>query len=382
MQIVGGVYREQCCVPHWDAVYGSGGRAAAAIASLSPDSVLHTYLEDQLDAAPINKFGIPIRHYRRSTGIVFLYFHPLSRPHIQPPTSEIIKHPKIEVKGDVVLRFGFLEGDSVVDARRAVYDPQTWRNPPSFGSNGSVANELAIVLNELELRCATGLDDINLAALHLMKQQGAILVVAKRGVKGATVFESNGKVSIVPAYRSSGVFKIGTGDVFSAVFTHYWGEKGLPASIAADFASRSVASYCGTVQLPVKEEGLSQLEPIKFVASGSILLHGEVDTIGHRYEMEEARFILKEFGVEVSCPILGDAFDGEETAVLAIATEFSAEVLDIIDRAKRNKIPVIILNGAKAKMDHLHLDHAEVVDDFSSAIYFAAWAAAENANSL
>ena len=43
MEIAGGVYRELCCIPKWDAIFGSGGRAAAAVASLSPDSVLHTY---------------------------------------------------------------------------------------------------------------------------------------------------------------------------------------------------------------------------------------------------------------------------------------------------------------------------------------------------
>lgn len=384
MQIVGGVYRELCCVPDWDAIYGSGGRAAAAISSLSPDSVLHTYLEDGFDAALISRFGIPIRHYPRSTGIAFSYFHPLSRPHIEPPSSEIIKQSKIEVNGDVVLRFGFLEGDSVISARRAVYDPQTWRDQQPFGSNGSIAKELAIVLNELELRCATGIDDIHLAASHLMEHQGATIVVAKGGVKGATVFESNRKISIVPAYRSSGVFKIGTGDIFSAVFTHYWGEKGLSAAIAADIASRSVSVYCSTMQLPVKDDVLSQLVAVKFVASGSVLLHGGVDTIGQRYTMEEARFILKELGVNVLCPQLGDVVNGDETAVLLIEDGLGSEVTELINRAKKNKTHVVLLQGAGAKTGDIYLDdsNTEVVDDFSSALYFSAWAAAENASSI
>ena len=382
MEIAGGVYRELCCIPKWDAIFGSGGRAAAAVASLSPDSVLHTYFEKIPDTALINKFGISVQNSSRPTSIAFSYFHPLSTPHIEPKSSEIIKQPKIEVCGDVVLRFGFLEGDAVINARRAVYDPQTWQNPASFGSNGSSAKELAIVLNELELQYATGIDDTNLAALHLMEQQAVSIVIVKRGVKGAIVFERNGNVSIVPVYRTSKVFKIGTGDVFSAMFTYYWGEKEFSAADAADMASRSVATYCNTIQLPIKDDNLSLLQPIKFEKSGSILLHGVVDTIGQRYEMEEAKYILKEFGVGVFCPNLGDTVNGEETAVLVIAAEFNAELLDMIDRAKKDDLPVIILNETKEKTDHVSLDNIEVVDDFSSAIYLAAWAAAENANSM
>ena len=166
------------------------------------------------------------------------------------------------------------------------------------------------------------------------------------------------------------------------MFTYYWGEKEFSAADAADMASRSVATYCNTIQLPIKDDNLSLLQPIKFEKSGSILLHGVVDTIGQRYEMEEAKYILKEFGVEVFCPNLGDAVNGEETAVLVIASEFNVELLDMIDRAKKDDLPVIILNETKEKTEHVSLDNIEVVDDFSSAIYLAAWAAAENANSM
>ena len=371
-----------CCVPPWDETYGSGGRAAAAISSLSPDSTLHTYLEDGLDKTLTSKLGIKIRRYPRPTGIAFSYFHSLSKPHIQPPSGEIIKQPKIEVSGNVVLRFGFLEGNAVINARRAVYDPQTWQNPPSFASNGSVAKELAFVLNELELRSTTGINDIKLAACHLMDHQDAAIVVVKGGTKGATVFESDGIVSIIPAFRSSEVFKIGTGDVFSAVFTHYWGEKSLSPSIAADIASRSVAAYCSNKLLPIEEEGLSQLVPIKFLAPGSILIYGSVDTVGQRYTMEEARFILREFGVDVSCPNLGDTSNGKETAVLLIEDGFDSEVSELINLAKGNNTPVVLLKAADKKIDNTFLDDSsiEVVDDFSSALYFAAWAAAENEN--
>ena len=356
-----------------------GGRAASAISLLSPGSTLHAYLEGGLDTNLISKFGISVEQHPRSSGIILSYFHPLSRPHIQPLTSEIIKQPNIEVNGDVVLRFGFLEGDSVIDARRAVFDPQTWLNPPAFRENGSNAKELAIVLNELELRCATGINDINFAAIHLMEHQDAKVVVAKGGVRGATVFENNGKITNISAYRSTRVFKIGTGDVFSAVFAHHWGEKGLSAASAADIASRSVAVYCSIIQLPVGDDSLTPLTPINFETYGSVLLLGGVDAIGQRYAMEEARFVLRELGMTVSCPMLGDKVSGEESAVLIIADGLDAEISQFIIQAENTGAQVIILNETRQEIDHINRDVTQVVEDFSSAIYFSAWAAAEKA---
>jgi len=46
MDIAGGLYRERCYIPKWDALFGSGGRAAAAISILSPGGILHTYVEN------------------------------------------------------------------------------------------------------------------------------------------------------------------------------------------------------------------------------------------------------------------------------------------------------------------------------------------------
>lgn len=383
MHIVGGLYREQCSMPAWDAVFGSGGRAAAAVSTLSPGSFLHSYLEDfgAEGVASLKKLGIEMILSPRPTAIVFSYFHPLSRPHIQPSPKGIERQPPIQVSGDVVLRFGFLEGDAIVDARRAVYDPQTWRNPVSFGANGSVAKELAIVLNELELRSATGVDDLNLAAVKLMAHQGALVVVVKGGIRGATIFEHGGKANAIPAYRSSRVFKIGTGDVFSAIFAHHWAEKGLPASDAADIASRSVADYCSVGHLPLANDKLHQYAPINFKALGSVLLEGDVDTIGNRYTMEEARFILRELGVEVFCPALDGASIPHAKAVLVLADGLECLAVKHIC-AKNAGMPIVILRERREQAGELLLEgnNVTVTDDFVSSLYFAAWAAAESAD--
>lgn len=370
-------------MPAWDAVFGSGGRAAAAISALSPGSTLHTYAGDSDGEAVefLKAFDIAINVRQRPTPIVFVYFHPLSQPHIQPPRGKIERQPKIRVAGDVVLRFGFLEGDAIVEARRAVYDPQSWRNPVRFDENGSVAEELAIVLNELELLSATGLSDLDLAASCLMERQGAVVIVAKGGIRGATVFERDGTITHVPAYRSFRVFKIGTGDVFSATFTHYWAEKDLSAVQAADAASRSVAAYCNGGLLPVDEGELPHLDPLGIVASGTVLIEGCANTLGQRYTMEEARFVLRELGVSASSKALDNLIETKETAILVLAEGLDMQTVESIQRAKIAGLPIVILreNGVRIPGDMADGDNVVVTNDFSSALYFAAWAASEPA---
>ena len=386
MLIAGGVYREQCCVPAWDAMFGSGGRAAMAISALSPGSSLYAYVEScEIEATNVlKKLGVAVKFSQRRTGVVFSYFHPLSRPYIYPTVHEIVCQPAITIQGDAVLRFGFLEGEAIVDAGRAVYDPQTWRNPAPFEANGSRSNELAVVLNELEVKSASGLADLSLAAQQVIEDQQAELVVVKRGIWGATVFERSGNVSHIPVYRSSRVFKIGTGDVFSAVFAHYWAEKRLSPAEAADLASRAVSQYCSTGNLPIEPDRLDQFVPIHCATSGTVLLLGEIGSLGRRYTMEEARFVLKELGVNVCSPALADEMSGSPTAILIFADGAEAETIRSIERELYPDLPIFVLQEKGVRCDelmkHPSLTKATFVDDFTTAIYGVAWAALELAH--
>lgn len=383
MYIVGGFYSEQCCMPAWDAMFGSGARAAMAVSTLSPGSSLHTYSEilNCEGLYELKEQGIRLHLVQRPTGIVFSYFHPLSRPHIYPPPYELEHQPSITVKGEAVLRFGFLEGDAIVHADRAVYDPQTWRNPAPFRANGSSANELAIVLNELEIKSASGLEDLSLAAKQLINDQQAELVVVKRGIWGATVYERSGVVSHIPVYRSSKVFKIGTGDVFSANFSHFWAEKRLTPAESADLASRAVAQYCSTGTLPIEPDGLDQFVAINCGTSGTVLLLGEIGSLGQRYTMEEARFVLRELGVKVSCPAIDYGLSDTASAVLILADGADAKTIDCVESDLLPDLPIVVLQEKNVHCDELlkvpFLAKASIVDDFTTAIYNVAWAALE-----
>lgn len=379
MHIVGGLYRELCDLPFWDETMGSGGRAALVAATLSPNVEFSTFasLADHPVVLEMRTKQITVNVTNRTSAIVFAYFHPLSTPYIEPPRNTIESNASIQASGDAVLRFGFLEGDAVVSANRAVYDPQTWRDPPSFWANGSTANELALVLNELELRHIAGLDDVALAAQHVMKKEKASVIVVKRGPSGASVYEAAGNITHIPAYRSRRVFKIGTGDIFSAVFAVYWAERQLSPVEAADLASRSVSAYCDTREFSYDESSLQLRDPVYSGAGSRVRLEGGINTLGQQYTMEEAQFALRELGLEVTCPSLGLATTAWDADVILVINDgLPSEALTRIVADKASAVPVVVFD-ARSTADAV-FDYATwITDDFATAMYFAAWAAGE-----
>ena len=377
MDIAGGLYQETCLVPDWNAEYGSGGRAAVAVAGLSPRTVLHTYAPGHGSRGQdvLERLGVELRLKPSSHGVAFAYFHPLSTPHIEPRRSAMVQHAPIELSGDAVLRFGFLEGEAIVHANRAVYDPQTSVRPVMFADNGSSADELALVLNEAEARALSGKNDVREAATALLEAGTAHVVVVKGGARGALVMERGGAASEVPAYWSERVFKIGTGDVFSSVFALEWAERKHPAILAADRASLSVAAYCSSGILPLTADAQTPREPVTLEETPVVLLDGAVDTIGRRFVMEEARSSLLELGARVVCPALdGPTIGLTVMSALVIEEGLHGGLLLRLQGLERAGIPVVLLDERHAIGTH-GMGRLRVTDDFTSAIYFALWAA-------
>ncbi len=379
MHIAGGLYKETCLVPDWNAEYGSGGRAAAAAVGLSPVTVLHAYAPalGSSGQAALERLGVELRLQPSSHGIAFAYFHPLSTPHIEPRRSAMVRHAPITVSGEAVLRFGFLEGEAIVHANRAVYDPQTSVSPAMFADNGSSANELALVLNEAEARALSGRSDVRQAAAALLRHGAAHVVVVKCGARGALLMERGGATAEIPAYRSERVFKIGTGDVFSSVFALEWAERKQPAPLAAERASRSVATYCTCGILPLSADAQRPHEPVTLEETPVILLDGAVDTIGRRFVMEEARSSLLELGARVVCPTLDGVpmiSPASIMSALVIAEGLLGDMQPILQGLENAGIPVVLLDELRATAPAAQGSH-RVIDDFTSAIYFALWAA-------
>ncbi|WP_246701514.1 PfkB family carbohydrate kinase [Rhodopseudomonas sp. BR0G17] len=277
-----------------------------------------------------------------------------------------------------------VEGEAVVRAGRAVYDHQGAEDV--FPSNGSSATELAVVLNEAEASS----EGIELDVKQVLHRHSAQIVVVKRGPRGATVYTSRGASTEVPAYMSKQVFKIGSGDVFSAAFAHFWGEANREPEAAADMASRCVATFVEGHCLPL-EAPSDSAHPIKpFGSAGRIYLAGPFFDLAQRWLVEEARQAFVELGVRVFSP-LHDVGTGLSSIEIAKADldglKACAAVFALLDGADPGTLfevgyaralgkPVVCLAerwGAE-ELTMFAGSGCEVLPDFATAVYRAAWA--------
>ena len=368
--IAGGCYFEACEAPYWRALYGSGGRAAQALIGRGPVT-LHTYFPRARkgELYPFVAAGIDIRAADSASALAFAYFHPLSDPVLAPRRSDIPRLPAIRAAGDAVLRFGFLEGEAIVCGRRVVYDPQSVGEFEPFGRNGSSAQELAVVLNAHELRAASGQDGLDAAARALL-ESGAEVVVTKSGVQGAFVHTRGRSSAWVPAFWSDSVFKIGTGDVFSAAFTYAWAHLGRDPVEAAHAASRSVSQYAANRLLPLPRawDGPAQGRAIGARNGGLVHLVGSTARLADRWLCEEAAWRIQQLGVRVRR--LDDLSGGlpADGAFLVFADQIEPAALDeLARRVGAGRVVVISETDAASPEGVLR------TGDFTTALYWVCW---------
>jgi len=389
IRIVGGVYRERCLTPNRTNLLGSGGRAAAALVGLSDEVTLESFQPPAIamDARiALAAFGVATIFHDSTAQIGFEYLHPLSSPRIYPiPLPEA---GTVQVAGDVVLRFGCLEGDFRVTGGRVIYDPQSGAAPVLFHSNGSRADTLALVLNRAEAELLTGEPDPVNAAAVLKRLDDAKVIVIKMGATGAMVFE-NGHQHHVPAYRSEAVDKIGSGDVFSATFAHFWGEKGRSASDAADLASRYTAGYVEDRCLPLPPSAPEKEAIVPSAKAPKVYLGGPFFTTPQLWMIEEARSGLLSLGAKVFSPMHEVGF-GEASVVarqdlagldecdvmLALLPEPDPGTLFEVGYARARGMPVVALVQCPREQDPTMMigTDCEIVDDLATALYRVVWA--------
>ncbi len=405
IHIAGGTYAENCTETPWNELFGSGVRAAVALSDLSDQIYLTTYISDAdrvtLESTAAHyEFGL--RAERVHSTIEFYYQHGLSVPQIVPNPFLIEPAASLMVDAPNVLRFGFLEGDAVVRGERVVYDPQDGHRPKHFHENGSTAERLAVVANIDEcVKLAGGKhhDNLELLGKAVLDSEGAEVLVIKRGSTGAVVVTEN-KVVKVPAYCTSRVWPIGSGDVFSAVFASRWLEEGLDPFDAAKFASLSTAFYCQTKLLPIPKnlEGIFAPPAVTLGADDfplsrkQVYLAGPFFTMSERWLIEESLMNLKEQGFKVFSPLHNVGYG---TASVVVPADIKAikesdivfALLDGLDagtlfeigyaRALGKPVVVFVQNETEGSLKMLEGTHCEIVEDFASAIYRAAWVGME-----
>jgi nucleoside 2-deoxyribosyltransferase len=400
LHVVGGVYHEYCVHPRWNAIFGSAGRAALAIATLDTPVVLHAYMNDEALQA-MNDQGAWLQSFQvRPTAVPdmvgFTYLHDMAVPQIRKTPSP--PFAPITVVQDKVVRFGMLEGDAVVHAKWAVYDPQNGQASEPFRANGSTADHLALVLNSFEAGRMAGMDGEPPAvtAPALAKRQGAEVVVVKMGPEGAFVWTAHG-CDQVPAYRTSRVWKIGSGDCFVAHFANAWMHDGKSPRDAAEIASRATSYYCETQGFPNANNLASHSFPPLELSEGyrrgirrRIYLAGPFFDLAQVWMVEQARNSLREFGLDVFSPYhdvgLGSARDvvvqdlqAIEACdlVLAITDGLDAGTVYEIGYARALRKPVVVYSerhkGESLKM--MEGSGCMLCENYTTALYTALWEA-------
>lgn len=390
--VTGGVYAEQCIEPPWDDIFGSGGRAAAALKGHCPARLV-TYVSSGLEVGHENLrrgFQVDLSGPKTQSAVAFSYMHSLAVPFIRPRPDAIKQNASLEIADDIVLRFGMLEGDAVVTAKRAIYDPQSAFSPVNFTANGSSADELALILNQFEAKLLSGQATIDNSLEELRRTQNASVIIIKMGSHGALVATDEG-TTVVPAYASDRVFKIGSGDVFSAAFALFWGvEKRHPAE-AADLASRSVAHYVETQSLPIPDAETLMAQARRAIrpGKGQIYIASPFFDIGQRWLVEEIFKLFQDAGIQTFSPLhhvgVGPAsyvaprdIEGLEQSDVVLAILNGADVGTVFEvgYAVARQKPVICL-AQNMRVEDLKMvegSNCTIVEDLVTAIYKAIWA--------
>lgn len=402
IDVVGGVYFEYCVRPTWNNLYGSAGRAAVGLARMRSDVRLHSYFTSASGAQFRADFALQqnlaVHETLVSENVRFRYLHDSSRPEILQPHGA--NSPEIRVKGKHVVRFGMLEGEGVIDADWAVYDPQNIGVATPFDANGSKADKLALVLNAYEAQTmarAFG-RPLGECASIIAGEQNAKVVVVKMGAAGALVWAA-GRAETVPAYRTTNVWKIGSGDCFVAYFAHAWMLERRSPLEAAEFASRATAYYCETMQLPTADD-LAAFNPpavetsaaFKAGAKRQVYLAGPFFDLAQLWMVEEARRNLRESGLKVFSPYhdigLGRAADVVEQdlegieksdLVFAIADGLDAGTIYEIGFARAKGKPVVVYSERESEeaLKMAEGSGCNICRNYTTALYSALWEAAK-----
>lgn len=399
--VVGGSYIEECCFPEFTISRGSGVRAACILNGLRDIVELNTVLGPRSRSRfqkITAKKGITLHAREGTADIWFRYRHPLAKPTIFQANLSVAQKHHISTKDALV--FGMIEGRPQVTANRVVYDPQDGHRSKPFDFNESTAKELAIVASLSEAQAITGERNTADAATKLLSSPSCVAVVIKCGPQGALVATPTSQRWVF-AFPSENVWKIGSGDVFSAAYAHAWLAEGKDPLESAWFASRMVTAYVNSRQEAFTPEEMGRIRAeaatavlhktmpaAREIPKGQIYLAGPFFTTAQQWLIDEARSAFLDMGFRVFSPVhhVGRGGANEVAPADLIGLDDSSLVFAILDGldsgtifevgyARAKGIPVV--GVAEACDDNaltmLHGSGCLITHDFTTGIYTACW---------
>ena len=402
MHVIGGTYFESVEDRNFQMLFGSGFRAAACLSHFR-DVRFHTYFEESEKLQFLaNAKAFPFKELDLKPSSIsrrFEYQTSVSSPRVNNLESDQ-DVAEIRINSDEpILRFGMLEKEAIVCGNRVVYDPQNPQHPLAFDANGSTAKELAIVANHREVYSLFGSNYRVGINEQFKSHPETVCVVMKYGPLGALVFTQDGNQVHIPAYRTSDVFSVGTGDVFSAYFAHFWAEEGMSPKLSAEYASKAVSIYVsefGSIQnLDKKAIDARRFSP---VGNGRpltkpIYLAGPFFTMGDTLLLREIKHAFGSMDVPFFSPIdvvgigaPGEVYEGDirglidSSGVFANICGLDTGTIYEIGYAQAIKKPVTLFAQDCKKKDLTMLigGGCKYYEDFTSAVYNSVWDALES----
>ncbi|RLA76108.1 MAG: hypothetical protein DRG78_19640 [Epsilonproteobacteria bacterium] len=400
IHVIGGFYNELCLYPQWHYNFGSGARAAAAIAEFGDKICLHSYVhknKEQEFEYFSKLYKIDSKMIQSSEIINFEYYHSLSKPNIYTLNTPIIKQETYSLNEDIIICYGMMEADNpILNADYVIFDPQSESSPSMIFENDSNINHLAVILNVEEAKRFTKQDNIDNIAKYLFEHSDILdVLILKDGPFGAHLFTKDNGYSHIDSYETNNIFKIGSGDIFVAVFSYLWAKDKLTPFEAAQKASLATAYYCNTKILPIGKEMLysdelnfSKIKIHKEKFNKTIYLAGPFFSMADRWLIEEAKVQLEKFGANVFSPLhevgFGEAsfvakedLTGLDNAdiLYAVLNNYDPGTVFEIGYAISKKIPVVIFieNETAINMTMFEGSGCMIENDFSSSVYKVIW---------
>lgn len=397
ISIIGGIYRELCYWPNRNLLFGSAWRSVRVLRTFAPDAKIRLVTAgDELTNSLLKAYSmseaLDYKIEPEKELISFHYRHPLAVPEVSGNLSEKLS---LRADGTCVIGFGMMEALTEIRGKSVVYDPQSPTAPRWFREQGGEADHLALVMNETEARLLSGEIELQKAKQVIFEHEMCDFLVVKCGARGAIVFcGKDDEGTRVPSYKTKHVWPIGSGDVFTTVFSYYW-FKGLSVVEAAVKASKSVAAYC---EVDGDYENLPQLlstnefreyTPHK---KGKVYLAGPFFTLSEKLFVAECRDVLIAMGVDVFSPYHdvgeGKAEDVVPKDVAAIDDcDCMFAILDGMDSGTLFETGYAIKSGKKVvaygenategELKMLVGTGCDVNTDFTTALYKTCWYAAE-----
>src|SRR5262249_34150956 len=202
---------------------------------------------------------------------------------------------------------------------------------------------------------------------------------------GGTLFDGEIQHEI-PAYVAREWFKIGAGNVFCAMFAHYWGEKALDPVRAADLASRASTIYASAPAgaLPISADSLfSEMEQFDPSAPCKIFVASPCRSMAQQWLLDQALWALWALKVDTVSPYdlgldvlprkegdIGDQLDNCD-AILVLAEGADIASVLAVGLARVRRLPMVVLEEeVRASPLELWQDtRCEIARDLASAVY-------------